>query len=1133
MIFDGMVRNVNNKVSKFFMYLRFLSKCLKMGQFGQITHIHTYVVPFHTRKIFTTLWVNSPSFSGRIVPLFDSMLVLQGEGSGTPTESHHTPTSEASQSSQHELPSPLLPLITTESLPTVIPSNNPPLRQYTRRTRIAQSSVLLPVADEHASPLRDDSQGEACSTNSGFEADQDKTNIAKTSTLPSDSTSRVTSLAADEGSMQQKHDELMALCTSLQRKQSKMISKFALQELEINRRLDEGEEEAKRVSDDTKEMATVLTSMDATSILTSGGVQVVPTAAEVATATVSIPTGSRVVSTASPTISTATLIFTTATDSTPYARRKGKETMVESKTPKKKKQRKPLTRKQQREFYTSVLRNQAGWKAKHFKGITLEDIKEKFDSVWKQIQDFVPIGSKEEAERFKRKGLILEQESMKKLKTSKEVKATEEVPEEKVKEMMQLVPVEEIYVEALQVKHPIIDWKVHAKGQRSYWKIIRLGGSSTSYQFFMDMLKHLEREDLNQLWELVKETLSIRPAISIPTGSDEFPLPEQLPTAYENKFPLLIQSDATVKKIALLLKSRNNYQSKTHLRYSKMRDSYIIIQYKYVLMNNGIDMIIGGVTDCAGRPAAASRGGGTGRQVGSEGGRVRESRGRNVELIAELEGQGRFSYKIEIASGQLVEIDKVIRGCKLEMEDHVFEINLIPFGSGSFDVNIGERQKEKARLLMSTEANDKKQEEIVMVRGFPKYPYRLASFELEELSGQLKELQDKGFIRLSSSSWGASVLFVKKKDGSFRMYIDYMELKKLTIKNRYPLSRTDDDQLQGVCRPYLDKFVIVFIEDILIYSKTLEEHVDHLRNVINGNGIHVEPSKIEAKCKTFDLGEEQELEFQTLKDMLCNAPVLALPDGPKDFMVYCDVSRLGPGCMLMQRGKANVVVDALSRKERVKPKRVRAMNMTLRSSTKDRILVPLKGDVGTQMMDEARILKYFVHPGADKMYYDHRDRYWWLGMKNDISMYLINARGIRNSFRHEYDFHPQNNGQSERTIQTLGNLLRACVLDFEGSWDVHLSLVEFSYNNSYHFSVRCASFKALYGRKFRLPIMWAEIREGLPEELNGVHDTFHMSNLKKCLADPTLQVTLDEIQVKFYGRAYGNYGKRIEEVEAE
>ncbi|GJS33746.1 putative reverse transcriptase domain-containing protein [Tanacetum coccineum] len=161
------------------------------------------------------------------------------------------------------------------------------------------------------------------------------------------------------------------------------------------------------------------------------------------------------------------------------------------------------------------------------------------------------------------------------------------------------------------------------------------------------------------------------------------------------------------------------------------------------------------------------------------------------------------------------------------------------------------------------------------------------------------------------------------------------------------------DLMNRVCRPYLDKFVIVFIDDILIYSKTQEEHEVHLglilellkeeklyakfskcefwlrevqflRHVINGYGIHVDPSKIEAvknweapripfevhsflglarKSKTFDWGDEQERAFQTLKDKLCNAPVLALLDGPEDFVVYCDASGLGLGCVLMQRGK--------------------------------------------------------------------------------------------------------------------------------------------------------------------------------------------------------------------------------------
>ncbi|GJQ92988.1 putative reverse transcriptase domain-containing protein [Tanacetum coccineum] len=388
-------------------------------------------------------------------------------------------------------------------------------------------------------------------------------------------------------------------------------------------------------------------------------------------------------------------------------------------------------------------------------------------------------------------------------------------------------------------------------------------------------------------------------------------------------------------------------------------------------------------------------------------------------------------------------------------------------------------------------------------------------------------------------------------------------------------------------------------------------------------------------------------------------------------------------------GKANVVADALSRKERVKPKRVRAMNMTLQSSIKDRILaaqkeavdestglqkgldemikqrsdgtlyyldriwVPLKGYVRTLIMDEAHKSKYSIHPGADKMYYDLRDRYWWRRMKKDIAEYVRIAMDFvtklpRTSSGHDTiwvimdrltksahflpmhedykmdrlarlylkeivarhgvsiliisdrdspfttrfwqsmqealgthldmstAYHPQTDGQSERTIHTLEDMLRACVLDFGGSWDVHLPLVEFSYNNSYHSSVRCAPFEALYGRKCRSPIMWAEVGEDLrlrnyadkrrkplefsvgdyvllkvshwkgvvrcgkkgklaprfvgpfeivekvgpvaywldlPEELNGVHDTFHVSNLKKCLANPTLQVPSDEIRV--------------------
>ncbi|GJR83055.1 putative reverse transcriptase domain-containing protein [Tanacetum coccineum] len=532
-------------------------------------------------------------------------------------------------------------------------------------------------------------------------------------------------------------------------------------------------------------------------------------------------------------------------------------------------------------------------------------------------------------------------------------------------------------------------------------------------------------------------------------------------------------------------------------------------------------------------------------------------------------------------------------------------------------------------------------------------PYRLAPSEMKELSDQLKELSDKGFIRPSSSPWGAPVLFVKKKDGSFRMCIDYRELNKLTVKNRYPLPRIDDlfDQLQGssiyskidlrsgyhqlrvreedipktafrtryrhyefqvmpfgltnapavfmdlmnrVCKPYLDKFVIVFIDDILIYSKNKQEHAEHLKlilellkkeqlyakfskcefwipkvqflgHVIDSQGIHVDPAKIEsvkdwaspksateirqflglagyyrrfiegfskiAKPMTkltqkkikFEWSDKAEAAFQLIKQKLCSAPILALPEGNEDFIAYCDASIKGLGAVLMQRekviayasrqlkiheknytthdlelgavvfalkiwrhylygtkctvftdhkslqhildqkelnmrqrrwlellsdydceiryhpGKANVVADALSRKERVKPLRVRALVMTIGLDLPKRILeaqiearkpenlksedvggmlienskdpekprkeklepradgtmclnnrswLPRYGDLRTLIMHESHKSKYSVHPGSDKMYQDMKQLYWWPNMKADIATYV-------------------------------------------------------------------------------------------------------------------------------------------------
>ncbi|GJW06063.1 putative reverse transcriptase domain-containing protein [Tanacetum coccineum] len=731
-----------------------------------------------------------------------------------------------------------------------------------------------------------------------------------------------------------------------------------------------------------------------------------------------------------------------------------------------------------------------------------------------------------------------------------------------------------------------------------------------------------------------------------------------------------------------------------------------------------------------------------------------------------------FSYEIKIASGQLVDINKVIRGFKQEIEGHTFDIDLIPFRHRSFDVIVGidwlsrhkaeivchekvvriplpngemfrvfgERPEEKVRHLMSAKAEEQKLKDIVVVRnifevfsddlsGLPppqeiefhidsipgeipvaKSPYRLAPSKIEELSSQLKKLQDNDDILIYSKT-------KEEHEMHLGLVLDLLKKEKLYAKF-------------SKCEFWL-------------------REVQFLGHVINGDGIHVDPSKIEA-VKNWEAPEHH------LRDIVIAYASRQLKIHEKNYTTHdlelgvvielfsdydCEI-RYHPG-------KANVVVDALSRKERIKPKRVRAMNMTIQSSIKDKILaaqneaseavdapaemlrgldeqmehssdgtlyyldriwVPLKGDVRTLLMDEAHKSKYLVHPGADKMYYDLRDMYWCTGIKKDIALYVskcltclkIKAEHQRPSgllqqhkipkwkweriamdfvtklprtssghdsiwvivdrltksahflpIREDYKmdmlarlylneivarhgvpisiisdrdsrftsrfwqsmqevlgtqldmstaYHPQTDGQSERTIQTLEDMLRACILDFGGSWDVHLPLVEFSYNNNCHSSVRCAPFEALYFRKCRLPILWAKVREGqligteivqetigkisqikdrlkptrdrqnsyadkrrkpleisvgehvllkyrlkkgvnalekkgklaprfvgpfeitkrigpvayrlrLPEELNGIHDMFHVLNPKKCLADLTLQIPLEEIRV--------------------
>ncbi|GJZ76797.1 hypothetical protein Tco_0641469 [Tanacetum coccineum] len=164
MIFDGMITNIKRHGSKkFLMYPRFLEKLLKMSQFGEIKHTETYPVPSQTAKVFTTLRVNSPSFSGRNVDLFESMLVPQGEGPVNPTEPHHTPSPQASfPQSQEPIPHKTTTLTSSQeptSQQISTPSHTPTPRRLTKSAiRIAQSKALTPRADESTSPPRDDKQ---------------------------------------------------------------------------------------------------------------------------------------------------------------------------------------------------------------------------------------------------------------------------------------------------------------------------------------------------------------------------------------------------------------------------------------------------------------------------------------------------------------------------------------------------------------------------------------------------------------------------------------------------------------------------------------------------------------------------------------------------------------------------------------------------------------------------------------------------------------------------------------------------------------------------------------------------------------------------------------------------------------
>nr|GEW32319.1 putative reverse transcriptase domain-containing protein [Tanacetum cinerariifolium] len=554
-------------------------------------------------------------------------------------------------------------------------------------------------------------------------------------------------------------------------------------------------------------------------------------------------------------------------------------------------------------------------------------------------------------------------------------------------------------------------------------------------------------------------------------------------------------------------------------------------------------------------------------------------------------------------------------------------------------------------------------------------PYQLAPSEMKELSKQMKELSGKGFIRPSSSPWGAPVLFIKKKDESFRIVYSKIDLRsgyhqlrvreqdvpKTTVRTRYghyefqvmPSGLTNApavfmDLMDRVCKPYLDNFVIVFIDDILIYSKDEKEHEEHLKailellkkeelyakfsmcefwipkvqflgHVIDSQGLAeyyqrfiegflkiAKPmTKLTQKKVKFEWGDKQEAVFQ-LKEREPPLRVRALLmtiglDLPKQILnaqtearkpenikkedvgdikklywwpnMKADIATYVSKCLTCAKVKAehqrpsellvqpkipewkwdNITMDFVTKL----PKSSQGYDtiwVIVDQLAKSVIFVPMRE---TDRMEKlARMyLKEVVarHRIPVSIICDRDPRFvsnFWISLQ----------KALGTSLDVSIAYHPETDGQSGRTIQTLKDMLRACMIDFGKGWVNHFPLVEFSYNNIYHASIKAAPFEALYGRKCRSPKSYTDLKRKpmefqvgdkvmlkvspwkgvvrfgkrgklnpryvgpfkvlekigkvaykleLPKELSRVHHTFHVSNLKKCHADEPLAVSLD------------------------
>ncbi|GJV32533.1 putative reverse transcriptase domain-containing protein [Tanacetum coccineum] len=526
------------------------------------------------------------------------------------------------------------------------------------------------------------------------------------------------------------------------------------------------------------------------------------------------------------------------------------------------------------------------------------------------------------------------------------------------------------------------------------------------------------------------------------------------------------------------------------------------------------------------------------------------------------------SYVVELADGRISKTNVVLRGCTLGLLGHPFNIDLIPVELGSFDVIIGMDWLAKYYALIvcdekvvcipyEDEAEDKSKEkrleDVPIIWEFPKVftedlpglpparqvkfqidlvpgaapvaraPYRLAPAKMQELSTQLQELSNKGFIRLSSSPWE---LWEGREEEVIRPSFQEVEIfgsfSKCYTNLSHALTRVHRLELnsEGVKFKLIFQLKIESIQeqnwavskdtnrDSLLFRKSVK--FDSGWNAYKEYGLEsLDNNKL---CSATFLGRQHILDQKEL-NMRQRRWLELLSD------YDCEI-RYHPG-------KANVILSAQSearKEENFITEDLHGMINKLEPRADGTLCLNNQSwilcfdDLRALIMHESHKLNKCLTCAKVKAEYQKPSglliqpeipQWKWENITMDFMTKLPKTtNGTRLDISTAY--HPQTDGQSKRTIQTLEDMLRACVLDFGKSWDRHLPLVEFSYNNIYHNSIKAAPFEALYRRKCRSPICWAEV---VDSQLTSPKIIYETTEKIKCMYDETLAIMLDEIQI--------------------